>query len=91
MIKTKLNTPTNIADAGKVDFLQHIDLQCPNCKQNVKIPIPGEFVDYRSAYEEIKKQYAELAKFNFEQSVTIKKQKKLLSEIKGAIELQRAL
>ena len=64
MIKTILGTGDNICTPAEEDFLQVADLICPFCKQRVQIPIPKEFINYRSAYDEMKKRFESTAIMN---------------------------
>jgi len=54
MLTTQMYNPDEIIDPTHEDFIQYFEVNCPICNKKVRLIIPKDFTDWKSAYYEIK-------------------------------------
>ncbi len=55
MFTTSCYDPSAIVDpSAHKDFVQYFEIDCPLCGKRVRLCVPNEHVDWKSAYDKIK-------------------------------------
>jgi len=66
---------TKIRECSKSNIVsQYWEGNCPSCGDNVKVPTPPEFTDWKAAYDEMELRYEALKEYTYEYSKFLEKQ-----------------